>query len=110
MSPANLEKYTHEVDTILRTVPPVEICGQPGDVCLWHHRMMHSGGVNRTIERSDAEGGPVVRMIVPCDFQRDGLSLIEDEESNPGPNYQWWVHTRQFKEDCFREDMWEDWA
>ena len=78
----------------------------------------------------------MVRMVVPCDFQKRGLTLLEDERSNPGPNHQvrghclgqpvlccweltgvcsasvtqWWVHTRQFAEDAYREDMWHDWA
>ena len=72
--------------------------------------MVHSGGVNRTSDRLPAEGGPAVRMVVPCDFQRAGLTLIEDDLSNPGPNYQWWVDTRQFAEDNFHEDQWADWG
>jgi hypothetical protein len=51
-------------------------------------------------------------MVVPCDFQKDGLQHVETPTSNPGPNHQWWVNTRQLVED-FRptaDNMWQDWA
>jgi hypothetical protein len=110
MSDESRTAYTAELDTILRGVRPVEITGCAGDVCFWHHRMVHSGGVNRTADRRGDEGGPVVRMVVPVDFQKDGLTLVEGPTSNPGPNHQWWVHTRQFEEDRRQADMWATWG
>ena len=101
-----------------------------------HHRMVHSGGVNRSADARWVPEGPQIRMVVPCDFQKEGLTYLESETSNPGPNHQWWVNTRQvrlhncaaqifcassslmargfaqFAEDTLptAENMWENWA
>ena len=74
--------------------------------------MVHSGGVNRTADRPAALGGPAIRVVVACDFQKDGLTLIEGPTTKPGPNHWWWVHARQFEEDRFldADHMWEDWG
>eukprot|EP01043_Picozoa_sp_COSAG02_P035071 COSAG02_NODE_2489_length_8698_cov_6.406443_5_plen_180_part_00 len=83
-----------------------------GRACAQHHRMVHSGGVNRSADPAWVPEGPQVRMVVPCDYQKDGLTYLESEESNPGPNHQWWVNTRQFAEDTepTAENMWDNWA
>ena len=97
--------------------------------------MVHSGGVNRSADARWVPEGPQIRMVVPCDFQKEGLTYLESETSNPGPNHQWWVNTRQvrapaalaqlrraslrprvhraqFAEDTLptAENMWENWA
>ena len=74
--------------------------------------MVHSGGVNRSADAAWVPEGPQIRMVVPCDYQKDGLTYLESEESNPGPNRQWWVNTRQFAEDTEPtvENMWANWA
>ena len=78
----------------------------------WCCAVVHSGGVNRTADRPAALGGPAIRVVVACDFQKDGLTLIEGPQTKPGPNHWWWVHARQFEEDRFldAEHMWEDWG
>ena len=140
------DEYAAALADIIRTVPPVEIVGEAGDVVLWHQRsespferastsheataqplltvwrgrrgmcwccaVVHSGGVNRTADRPAALGGPAIRVVVACDFQKDGLTLIEGPQTKPGPNHWWWVHARQFEEDRFldADHMWEDWG
>ena len=59
--------------------------------------MVHSGGVNRSADARWVPEGPQIRMVVPCDFQKEGLTYLESETSNPGPNHQWWVNTRQVR-------------
>jgi len=78
----------------------------------WCCAVVHSGGVNRTADRPAALGGPAIRVVVACDFQKDGLTLIEGPTTKPGPNHWWWVHARQFEEDRFldADHMWEDWG
>ena len=51
-------------------------------------------------------------MVVPCDYQKDGLTYLDSPTSNPGPHQQWWVGTRQFAEDTAPDpdDLWRDWA
>lgn len=92
---------------ILRSVPPLEFCGGPGDVVFWHSRLIHSAGINYSAETST----PRVRLVVPCDFQHSGLSYYDDDGLGPGPKAQWWVCTRHFKEDIppTEENLWHDW-
>ena len=82
-------------DDVLRNITPVEFSGRAGDVVFWHPRILHSGGINQSATRGD----PVCRLIVPCDYQRDGTTRWDDLDYGPGPDYQWWVDTRNFRED-----------
>lgn len=82
-------------DDVLRDITPVEITGAAGDVVFWHPRVLHSAGVNYSADGDT----PRVRLIVPCDYLRAGLTLIDDDEYGPGEKYQWWVDTRNYKED-----------
>jgi len=70
--------------------------------------MIHSPGINRSAEL----GNPAMRLIVPCDYQQDGLTLYEDPERGPGWERQWWVDTRNHREDlpATPDNMWDDWA
>ena len=65
-TPENEELYKAELEEIRETVAPAEIVGRPGDVVFWHHRMVHSGGVNHSADPAWVPSGPCVRMVVPC--------------------------------------------
>ena len=82
--------------------------GKAGDVVFWHSRMMHSAGINH----SAVEGNrPVARLVVPCDYQLGGKTYYDDDEQGPGAKAQWWVDTRNFREDPPPTDdnVWLDW-
>ena len=89
------EGFADARDAVLRDITPVEFSGKAGDVIFWHGRMLHSAGINHSAETAN----PMVRLIVPCDYQIDGQTYVDDMEFGPGPNVQWWVDTRNFAED-----------
>lgn len=97
-------------DAVLRDIEPVEFTGQAGDVVFWHPRMLHSAGVNSSAEADN--GAPTVRLVVPCDYQRAGLAYFDDEQFGPGEKYQWWVDTRNFREDAptTADNIFDGWA
>ncbi|MDE0047370.1 MAG: phytanoyl-CoA dioxygenase family protein [bacterium] len=102
------ESYRLARDAILADTAPVEFTGVAGDVVFWHPRLLHSAGINRS-----ADGGvPRVRVIVPCDYERADRSHFDDMEFGPGARYQWWIDTRNFREDVApsEDNMWRDWA
>lgn len=102
------DAYGQARDKALRDITPIELFGHPGDVIFWHPRLIHSGGINC----SAASEKPVLRLIVPCDYQRDGFTYFDDLVEGPGPNHQWWVDARNFREDvpATPENIWDDWA
>jgi len=59
---------------------PCECHGQAGDVVLWHHRLAHSAGHNRSRQ---------VRQAVLYDFKKVDLVAVQDQPPH--------------------EDMWLDW-
>ena len=98
-------------DDVLRDITPVEFPGGPGDVVFWHPRTLHSAGVNHSA--SPASGlEPTVRVIVPCDYERAGYTYFDDDEFGPGEKFQWWVDTRNFREDvaATADNIWQGWA
>lgn len=103
-----VEAYAQARDDLLRVSTPVEFHGRPGDVLFWHPRLLHSPGINRSAEWEK----PVVRLIVPCDYQKDGMTYFDDLVDGPGPNHQWWVDTRNFEEDVptAEGNLWDGWA
>ncbi len=107
MTEARLAPYAETRDQILRDTTPVEFAGRAGDVVFWHPRMLHSAGVNHSAEMKN----PVVRVVIPCDYQRAGLSYFDDLQHGPGPMYQYWVDTRNFREDvpATLDNMWSNW-
>ena len=108
IGPKYAEAYAQDRDEILRKVTPLELSGKAGDVIFWHPQLMHSGGINRSAEREH----PVVRLIVPCDYQREGLTFYDDLINGPGPCHQWWIDTRNFREDVppTPDNIWDEWA
>ena len=108
INPNHAEAYAQARDDVLRKTTPVELSGQAGDVIFWHPHLMHSGGINRSANRDH----PVLRLIVPCDYQRDGFTFFDDLVEGPGPCHQWWVDTRSFKEDppSTPDNIWSGWA
>jgi hypothetical protein len=108
MGPDRVEAYALARDAALRKITPVEFPGSAGDVIFWHPRLMHSGGTNRSADRDQ----PVLRLIVPCDYQRADRTFFDDLVDGPGPNHQWWVDTRNFHEDVppTPENIWDGWA
>lgn len=95
-------------DQVLRDTDPVEFIGTAGDVIFWHPRLLHSAGVNFSLDI----GQPRVRIIVPCDYQRADMTYIDNLDHGPGPVYQWWVDTRNTAEDIesSSNNMWDRWA
>ena len=106
--PQRLAGYLQARDRLLDRVVPVEFVGAPGDVVFWHPRILHSAGVNYSAEM----GHPRVRIVVPCDFQRDGHTFFPDERYGPGEREQWWVDSRNYREDVppTPDNLWSDWA
>ena len=102
------EGYRLTRDQVLRDTSPVEFTGNAGDVIFWHPRLLHSAGVNFSSET----GNPLVRIIVPCDYQRAGMTYLDNMDHGPGPLYQWWVDTRNTVEDCQStpDNMWDRWG
>lgn len=101
-------QFSQARDAALQDITPVEFPGNAGDVVFWHPRLIHSSGINHSADL----GHPAVRFIVPCDYQRDGLSFFDNLDRGPGPNHQWWVDTRNFREDVppTAENVWDAWA
>lgn len=103
-NPENEEALTEARESAIRDITPLEFPGKAGDVVFWHPRMIHSPGINRSAEL----GRPAMRYIVPCDFQRDGLTLYD----HPDHGHQWWVDTRNHREDIAPtpDNVWQGWA
>ncbi|MDE2722936.1 MAG: phytanoyl-CoA dioxygenase family protein, partial [Gemmatimonadota bacterium] len=108
LDPDLAEPYSKARDNVLREIAPVEFSGKAGDVVFWHPRLVHGGGVNRSADRDR----PVVRLVVPCEYQRDGMTPYFNLSHGPAPNRQWWVDTRNFREDvpATVDNMWDGWA
>ena len=109
MSAERGEGFRLARDAVLRDITPVEFSGRAGDVVFWHPRMLHSAGVNYS---ADAGRVPSVRLAIPCDYEREGFSYFDDDEFGPGEKYQWWVDTRNFREDvpATANNLWHGWA
>jgi len=102
------EEYAQARDELLNEVTPVEFHGKAGDVVFWHPRLVHGPGINYSAEHDE----PVVRYIVPCEYQKDGLTSYFNLSHGPAPNRQWWVDTKNFREDVPATDdnIWDGWA
>jgi len=108
LDPDRSDEYMKARDDVLKQVAPVEFHGKAGDVVFWHPRLVHGPGVNYSAEHDQQ----VVRYIVPCEFQKDGLTSYFNLSHGPAPNRQWWVDSKNFREDvpATMENMWEGWA
>lgn len=108
ISDQHKDEFQRVFREILSSVPPLEFCGEAGDVVFWHSRLIHSAGVNYSAETSR----PRIRFVVPCDFQHSGLDYFDDDDLGPGPSAQWWVCTRHWREDIppTATNLWHDWA
>ncbi len=108
MAPDQAEPFRDAREAILRDTTPVEFTGAAGDVIFWHPRTLHSAGINQSAEW----GKPMVRVIIPCDFQRAGRHYRDDPQFGPGEDFQWWIDTRNCAEDvpATADNMWEDWG
>lgn len=108
LDPERAEEYMAARDDVLRKTTPVQFHGNAGDVVFWHPRLVHGPGVNYSAEHEKA----YVRYIVPCEYQKDGLTPYFNLSHGPAPNRQWWVDTKNFREDvpATEENMWEGWA
>ena len=108
MSAAKGDGFRRARDAVLRDITPVEFPGNAGDVVFWHPRTLHSAGVNFSAEAAE----PRIRLVVPCDYERAGLTYFDDDEFGPGEKYQWWVDTRNFREDvpATTDNIWSGWA
>lgn len=102
------DTYVRARDDILKRVTPVQFHGTPGDVVFWHPRLVHGPGINYSAEHKE----PVIRYIVPCEYQHDGLTPYFNLSHGPAPNRQWWVDTKNFREDipATEDNIWDDWA
>lgn len=106
--PSLKNDFDEEFKRILNDTNPVEFVGKAGDVVFWHPRLIHSAGVNYSVET----GKPRIRYVVPCDFQQDGFTFFDDDDLGPGTNHQWWVDTRHYREDPrpTPENLWDQWV
>ena len=106
-NPARKDEFDAEFQRILREIEPVEFVGEAGDVVFWHPRLIHSAGVNYSADSAE----PRIRVVVPCDFQKDGRQFFDDDVLGPGPDKQWWVDTRHFRGDPVptKNNIWNDW-
>jgi len=100
-------QYARIRDGALRDITPIEFPGNAGDVIFWHPRLLHSPGINHSADFDR----PVLRVIVPCDYQKDGRTFFDDLVYGPGPNHQWWIDARNFREDVppTADNMWDGW-
>lgn len=108
LDPDRADEYMKARDEFVRNSIPVEFHGHAGDVVFWHPRLVHGPGVNYSAEHDKQ----YVRYIVPCEYQKDGLTSYFNLSHGPAPNRQWWVDTKNFREDvpATAENMWEGWA
>lgn len=108
MAPENAEPFRLVREEILRDTTPVEFTGGRGDVIFWHPRSLHAAGINQSADF----GQPMVRVIVPCDFQIEGRDRFDDTDYGPGPDYQWWIDTRNYADDVppTADNLWDDWG
>ena len=73
--------YLTELDRVMADTEPVDCWGERGDVVLWHHRLAHMAGHNRSA---------VMRQAVLYDFSRTDLDKC--------------------RMDPPQENMWRDWS
>lgn len=106
--PSMKEQFDDEFKAILQDTPPVEFVGEAGDVVFWHPRLIHSAGVNYSAESND----PRIRYVIPCDFQQTGFTFYDDDDLGPGMTHQWWVDTRNYREDPkpTHSNIWDQWV
>ena len=104
-----LEAFLCARDRIVNTIDPAECIGSPGDVVFWHPRILHSPGKNY----SAIDGNPCMRIVIPCDFQKNGRMFFDDDEQyGPGKREQWWVDAYNFTEDKEMptiDNLWSEW-
>lgn len=104
-----LEAFLYERDRTVSTIAPAECIGSPGDVVFWHPRILHSSGKNY----SAIDGSPCIRIVIPCDFQKNGRTFFDDDEQyGPGKREQWWVDAHNFTEDNevpTSDNLWSGW-
>lgn len=103
-----VEAFVRARDRALEEITPVEISGEAGDVVFWHPRLLHSAGVNYSVVDGDV---PSVRVLIPIDFNRAGWTFYDDDEHGPGAKAQWWVDSRNFREDLApgAGNLWDGW-
>ena len=108
LDPDKAEEYMKARDDVLKKTTPVQFHGKAGDVVFWHPRLVHGPGVNYSAEHEKQ----YIRYIVPCEYQKDGLTSYFNLSHGPAPNRQWWVDTKNFREDvpATKENMWAGWA
>ena len=102
------EAYMKARNEVLEAVTPVEFHGNAGDVVFWHPRLVHGPGINYSAEHDQQ----YIRYIVPCEYQKDGLTSYFNLSHGPAPNRQWWVDTKNFREDApaTEDNIWDGWA
>jgi ectoine hydroxylase-related dioxygenase (phytanoyl-CoA dioxygenase family) len=108
---------------LIRDTEPFEVTGSAGDTLFYHHRLIHTVGINTS---------DVVRQAVFCDYMRSDRPVKEDllplettsyrvkaEREAVGTSLetdkqvQWYADTREYVQDTGwppRQDMWEDWG
>lgn len=68
------EQFEAACDTIQNSIDPVHVTGRTGTVILWHHRLLHAAGGNRTRD---------VRHAMLCDFKNN---LADARAKDRGPH------------------------
>lgn len=94
----------------VKTIRPLECCGEAGTVIFWHGRCLHSRGIHT---------GRTVRLAIPGDFQQAGretvppvrpaFPLSKDVQKKVN-GLEWFKDTLPFAEDIAPQaDMWASW-
>lgn len=60
--------FGEAMQRIKATTRPVEFSGKAGDCIFFHHRVLHSGGINAPT--GPGRSRPVIRLAVPTDWQK----------------------------------------
>jgi ectoine hydroxylase-related dioxygenase (phytanoyl-CoA dioxygenase family) len=77
---ARFDTFEAALAEVQRSTTPVEIAGPKGTMVLWHHRLVHTAGINKR---------PEVRHATLCDFKNDAFVSMADLEG---------------------EDLWSTWS
>ena len=94
------ESFEDATREVVRTIQPVELVADVGDVIFWHGRLVHTAGIHASDE---------IRWAVFGDYTED-RPIHDDDEHRALGQYEWFKDAKLFVEDSrTSNDMWEDW-
>ena len=81
-----LRTFNKAVARVEASTRPIEVTGPPGTVVFWHHRLVHTAGINTL---------PQVRHATLCDFKNERFLAAADDKTR-GLWETWSPRVRQF--------------